>query len=333
MYSSMSGVPPIPFTNARTVSPPLSPRSATIGVTSHSAMSSTGASFSRRRPGSPWIPIPISTSSSPSANVGVPAAGTMHDVKARPIERPWPLTFAAIAATSASEPPASARAPAIFSTRTVHADAPASRGVQRVLDRDVVVGDDRGDLHLARDELGGHLEVQDVTGVVLDDVEHPGAAVDGAGRGLHLIGDRRREDVAGTGRVEHAQPDEAAVERLVARAAAGQQGDLAPLRAAGAKDDVVGGVDPDEVGVSAAEAREALGDDVLDVVDELLHRAAGALAAMSGCSFGRSRIVRRSSRRRGSAHGRGRDGRGPAPAPTNSYRKAPTRPPTIGPAM
>ena len=206
-------------------------------------------------------------------NVGVPAAGTMHEVKAMPIERAFALTFAAVAATSASEPPASAWAPAIFSTSDRAPDAPAPRGVQRVLDRDVVVGDDRGDLHPAGDEVGGHLEVQDVTGVVLDDVEHPRPAVDGAGRGLHLIGDRRREHVAGTGSVQHAHSHEAAVERLVARAAAGQQGDLAPTGCVLAKDDVVGGVDADEVGVSEAEALEALGDHVLDGVDELLHRA------------------------------------------------------------
>jgi dihydroxyacetone kinase len=66
----------MPLTNARTESPLASPRSDTIGETSHSAISSIEASFSRRRPGSPWIPIPTSTSSSPSSNVGVPAAGT-----------------------------------------------------------------------------------------------------------------------------------------------------------------------------------------------------------------------------------------------------------------
>ena len=119
MYSSMSGVPPMPLTNARTLSPRLRPRSDTIGETSHSAISSTGASFSRRRPGSPWMPMPTSTSSSPSSNVGVPAAGTTHDVRARPIERPWALTLTAVAVTSASDPPASAWAPAIFSSRTV----------------------------------------------------------------------------------------------------------------------------------------------------------------------------------------------------------------------
>ena len=43
----------------------------------------------------------------------------MHDVRAMPIERALALTFVAVAATSASEPPASAWAPAIFSTSTV----------------------------------------------------------------------------------------------------------------------------------------------------------------------------------------------------------------------
>ena len=129
------------------------------------------------------------------------------------------------------------------------ADAAATGGVERVLDRDVVVGDDRRDLDLALDELGGHLEVEDVAGVVLDDVEDAGATVDGPGRGLHLVRDRRREDVAGTGRVEHAEADEAAVQRFVAGAAAGDQGDLARDRTAGPEDDEhVGGVDPDESG-------------------------------------------------------------------------------------
>ena len=77
------------------------------------------------------------------------------------------------------------------------------------------------------DELRRELEVEHVAGVVLDDVEDAGAAVDGAGRGLHLVRDRRREDVAGARRVEHAETDEAAVERFVAGAAAGDERDLA----------------------------------------------------------------------------------------------------------
>ena len=62
--------------------------------------------------------------------------------------------------TSASEPPASAWAPAIFSSEDGHADAATAGRVERVLDRDVVVRDDRRDLDLAGDELGGDLEVQ-----------------------------------------------------------------------------------------------------------------------------------------------------------------------------
>src|SRR5439155_1144828 len=53
-----------------------------MGVAIISTMSWTGATFRRWRPGSPWMPIPISISSSPSSNVGFPAAGTVHDVGA-----------------------------------------------------------------------------------------------------------------------------------------------------------------------------------------------------------------------------------------------------------
>ena len=44
-------------------------------------------SLMRSRSGSPWIPMPISISSSPSSKVGLPAAGTAHDVSAMPMER------------------------------------------------------------------------------------------------------------------------------------------------------------------------------------------------------------------------------------------------------
>ena len=64
--------------------------------------------------------------------------------------------------------------------------APTGR-VERVLDRDVVVGDDRGDLDLVGHELRRELEVEHVAGVVLDDVEDAGAAVDGSGGRLHLV--------------------------------------------------------------------------------------------------------------------------------------------------
>ena len=73
------------------------------------------------------------------------------------------------------------------------ADAAAAGRVEAVLDRDVVVDDDRLDLDaLALGQLGRHLEVQDVAGVVLDDVQHAGAAVDGFRRLEHLVRRRAR---------------------------------------------------------------------------------------------------------------------------------------------
>ena len=77
--------------------------------------------------------------------------------------------------------------------------------------------------------------------------------------------------MAGTGRIQHAQADEAAVERFVAGATAGDQGDLALDRAAGPEDDEVGGVDADDVPAGAAEAGQAFRDEIGDVVEELLH--------------------------------------------------------------
>src|SRR5262245_16897941 len=95
-------------------------------------------------------------------------------------------------------------------------DAAPARGVEAVLNGDVVVDHHRLDLDvLAACELGRHVEVHHVACVVLDDVKDAGAAVDGLGRVEHLIGRRRREHLTGARRVEHAKPDEAAVHRLV----------------------------------------------------------------------------------------------------------------------
>ena len=84
--------------------------------------------------------------------------------------------------------------------------------------------------------VGGHVEVHDVAGVVLDDVHDTGAAVDGLGRLQHLVGRGGGEHLARAGRVEHAGPDEAAVHRLVTRAAPGDQPDLALDRRVNAHD-------------------------------------------------------------------------------------------------
>ena len=122
--------------------------------------------------------------------------------------------------------------------RATHSTPPG--GVERVLDSDVVIGDDRRDLDLAADELSRELEVEDVAGVVLDDVQDAGPAIDGAGRGFHLVGYGRGEDVTCSGRIEHAQTDEPAMERFVAGAATGHEGDLAGFRATGPQHQQVG---------------------------------------------------------------------------------------------
>src|SRR5215213_3939729 len=100
-------------------------------------------------------------------------------------------------------------------------DAAPPAGVGRVLDGDVVVGNDVVGLYsFGLGQLPGHLEVQDVSRIVLDDVEDAGPAVDGLARIEHLVGGGARKDGAGAGGVKHTRSDETAVGRLVARAAA-----------------------------------------------------------------------------------------------------------------
>ena len=109
--------------------------------------------------------------------------------------------------------------------------------------------------------LGGHLEVHHVALVVLDDEEHAGAGVDRLGRGEHLVGRRRGEDLAGAGRVEHAVADEAGVQRLVARAAARDQRHLAGVSRA-RRTNLRSLAERDDVGMRGGEAVEALGQHV-----------------------------------------------------------------------
>ena len=90
-----------------------------MGVTSRSAICEAGPASSRKRPGSPWMPIPISTSFSPSSKLGSPEPGVTQGVSAIPIERPFALTRRPSSATSASARPSSAAPPQIFSIRTV----------------------------------------------------------------------------------------------------------------------------------------------------------------------------------------------------------------------
>ena len=65
------------------------------------------------------------------------------------------------------------------------------------------------------------------------------------------------------------EPDEAAVQRLVARAAAGDERDLAGARRAGADDDLRLGVVAQDVAVRGRQAGERVLDDLLGIVEQL----------------------------------------------------------------
>ena len=238
-----------------------------------------------------------------------------------PMLRPLALTRCATSATSARLRPSSAAAPGDLLHQHGDADPAAAGGVEAVLHGDVVVGDhgDHLDAGLGGGQLGGHLEVHDVAGVVLHDVQHARAAVDGRGRLQHLVGHRRGEHLARAGGVEHAEADEPAVQRLVARAAAGDQPDLARHRRVAPVDDLVLVVDA-QLRVGGGDAAQCLGDDVGRIVDELLHGVlprAFAVLGSSGrvCTPGQRRRQCRSRRARaqegagGSVDGSGDVGR------------------------
>ena len=104
---------------ASTRSPCSKGRSSRMGAASISTISWAGASAVRVRPGSPWMPMPISISSSASSNDGEPTCGTVHDVSAKPIDRTEAITRPASATHAARSSPRSAAAPTLFSSSTV----------------------------------------------------------------------------------------------------------------------------------------------------------------------------------------------------------------------
>src|SRR5438552_9413734 len=101
-------------------------------------------------------------------------------------------------------------------------------------------------------------------------MQDTGAAVDELGRREHLVGHRGGEDLARAGRVQHAEADESAMEWFMAGAAAGNDPDLAAARPVAAIDDLVLMVDV-EVRMRCLDAQERLCDNILRIVDELLH--------------------------------------------------------------
>src|SRR3954447_13344140 len=138
----------MPLTNGSTCAPLAAPRSETTASTITSATCAAVPSASRRRPGSPWMPMPISISPAGRSKIGLPAAGGVHDDSATPNERARSLTWRGVAPTAATPPPPPAGAPATSPLARRPGDllrqhggthAAAPRRVERVLHGDVVV--------------------------------------------------------------------------------------------------------------------------------------------------------------------------------------------------
>src|SRR5262249_43117847 len=135
------------------------------------------------------------------------------------------------------------------------ANATASGRVKAILHGNIVVDHHGFDLdRLRARKVGGHLEVHHVAGVVLDDVQHPIAAVHCFCRFKHLVGRRTCENRTRAGGIKHATADEAAMHWFMAASAARNQGDLALYGRIGASDEVGIGVNFDDIAESGTEA-------------------------------------------------------------------------------
>ena len=86
-----------------------------------STISVAGTSFVRCRPGSPWIPMPTSISSSAISKSGVPRVGGVQEVSAIPIVRTFAMTFLPSVTSSSSSAPFSAAAPTALMTKKLPA--------------------------------------------------------------------------------------------------------------------------------------------------------------------------------------------------------------------
>ncbi|MNG89337.1 hypothetical protein D3C79_481990 [compost metagenome] len=71
-------------------------------------------------------------------------------------------------------------------------------------------------------QFGRRFKVEDVTGVVLDDQQHPGTAVNGLATVVHFIRRRRGENLPWASTIQHSLAHEAAVHRLMAATTARQ---------------------------------------------------------------------------------------------------------------
>ena len=85
---------------------------------------------------------------------------------------------------------------------------------------------------------------------------HTRAGVNRLRRLDHLVRRRRGEDLAGASGIEHAEADEARMQRLVPRTAAGNQRDLAGLERAAA-DEFTLGAKQQDIGMGGGETIQA----------------------------------------------------------------------------
>src|SRR5260370_18198502 len=97
-----------------------------------------------------------------------------------------------------------------------HTDATAAGSIKAILYGNVIIRHDARYLDaVGLGQLSRHLEVQYVTRVVLDNMQHTCATIDSSRCGEHLVGHGRGKDFSGTCRVEHTTTDKATVHRLV----------------------------------------------------------------------------------------------------------------------
>ena len=151
--------------------------------------------------------------------------------------------------------------------------ASAADRPRRVLDRHVVVDEQGLDPHaLGFAEFAAHLERGPVAGVVVDDVEDAHLRVHELRRLDDEVHRRAREDVARAGGVEHALADDHRVRRLVARAGALDDRHLVVARRVRAVDQVVLRLVLQGAVAGKLDALEELGDELLRIVQELLHK-------------------------------------------------------------
>ncbi|CAJ3750253.1 Uncharacterised protein [Burkholderia pseudomallei] len=160
-------------------------------------------------------------------------------------------------------------------------DAAAAPALGERAQRHVVRDDDDLDRNAVRArELGRETEIEAVARVVLHDEQRAVRARRRANRGEHRVGGRRREDFAAHGRAQHSRADIAAMRRLVAAAAAGDDRDraLGRLRQR-APDQHVFVAEHGDMRRLPRDAFQHFAHDVGRMVDELFH--GGGFLAMS----------------------------------------------------